>query len=667
VLRASRYAAMVLLGLMQVNGQQAGSDRPPSVQDPGPGHKFEWFRHPYQAKTANQVDPNNTSRIESLIRAGNFYLSLADAIALAIENNLDLAAARYQIPIAKTDTLRAEGGGTLRGVGLGIFQIAQGVGGPAGPLVTTAASGAPLGASLESTIYNLSLLSNTPDSLSLDAGSQSSPLPAAAGPPIPQYDPSLNGSLAWTRQSMPEQSTLTTGTSALHQDSLTGSLALQQGFSTGTSYSLGYTSTSANSNSTRNTFNPSTSGNLSLTVTQPLLRGFGIGVNRRYISIAKNNQKISDLVFRQQVIELVYGISRLYYDLASLYEDVRVKRETLAAAKALYENTKARVEEGVLADVELVRANAQVAVATQDVINSEGLFDEQELIVKRIVTRRTSSDSRLATAHIIPTEVLTLPAKDDLPPLPQLQASAISQRADLEQARLQLTNAGIALKGSRNELLPALDVFALAQNSGLAGQANSQQTATSATGGSTTGGTTGGIAMADPSQTGGYGTLLNQIAANHFPTYEVGIQLNLPLRNRIAQADVTRDELARKSYQTRLLGLQNQAEMEAEGALIAVRRARASYEAAASTRALQQRSLEVEQARFDAGVSTAFMVILYQSYLAQARSTEVVARGNYFNAKAALDRSIGASLSVNHIEFEDAYRGVVNTAPASIP
>ena len=341
-----------------------------------------------------------------------------------------------------------------------------------------------------------------------------------------------------------------------------------------------------------------------------------------------------------------------------------MKRQTLAAAKALYDNTKARVEEGTLADVELTRAEAQVAAATQDLINSEGLFEEQEMIVKRVITRQIVGDSELASAHVIPTEVLALPAADNLPPLQELFASALAQRVDLEQARIQITNSRVALKGTRNELLPELDLFAMVQNGGLAGQQNSQKSTTTS---STTTPGTGLTVTPDASMTGGYGTFLSQLATHKYPTYEVGIQLNLPLRNRLAQADLTRDELSLRAYQTRLLVLQNQAQMEAEDAVIAVRRARASYDAAVRTRVLQAQSLEVERARFDAGVSTASNVVLYQSYLAQAQSTEVVARGNYFKAKAALDRALGSSLTVHHIEIDEAYKGTITTPPSRVP
>jgi outer membrane protein len=218
----------------------------------------------------------------------------------------------------------------------------------------------------------------------------------------------------------------------------------------------------------------------------------------------------------------------------------------------------------------------------------------------------------------------------------------------VRQAKLQIANFEIALKGSRNELLPELDVVATVQNNALTGQSNSLYSA------SGTSGTNTGV---DPALLGGYSNLLDQIVTHKFPLYSIGVQLNLPLRNRVAEADVTRDELQLRSYQTRFEQLQNQVELEVEAALIAVKRSRAAYEAAVRTRILQAQSLDVEQARFEAGISTAFFVIQYQSYLSQARSTEVVARGNYFKARAALDRALGTSLEVNRISFEQAYHG----------
>ena len=437
---------------------------------------------------------------------------------------------------------------------------------------------------------------------------------------------------------------------------------LQQGFSTGTQYSIGYTSTLQNSNSTQNNLNSSNNASLGLTVTQPLLRGFGIGMNRRFISIAKNNQKISEMVFRQQVINVIYGISRLYYDLACLYEDVRVKRDTLRSAQSLYSDTKAKVEEGALADVELTRSEAQVSGAEQDLINSEGLFQEQEAVMKSILARRGSREPAIQSTHIIPTDVLTVPKEEDIPKIADL-IPALDNRPDVQQAALELTNTELSLKETRNSLLPELDLVGAVQNNGLSGQANSLQSTT----GASSGGTANPSAPSDSSMIGGAGNTLEQTLAHRYPTYEIGIQLNLPVRNRVAQADLVRDELSLRAYQTRYLQLQNQAQLEVEDAIISLRRSRASYDAAVRTRTLQEQSLDVEMAKYSAGVSTASLVVQYQSYVAQARATELVAKGNYFKTRAALDRALGNFLEANHITFDEAYSGRVTRAPSANP
>jgi outer membrane protein len=287
-----------------------------------------------------------------------------------------------------------------------------------------------------------------------------------------------------------------------------------------------------------------------------------------------------------------------------------------------------------------------VAGAEQDLINSQGLVEQEEAILKRVMTRTIPRDSTLAAAHIICTDTLAVPPAEDLSTLKSTVPGALATRPDVASAKLQVDGSKVALKGSRNALLPELDLFGTAMNSGLSGQMNPDETMMSSV-----------TIPPDRSQTGGFGTFLNQLAARRYPTYEVGIQLNFPLRNRIAQADATRDELALRASEARVLIIQNQAELEAEDAMIALKRARSSYDAAARTLRLQQQSLDVEQARFDAGVSTAFMVILYQSYVAQARSTEVVARGNFFKALAALDRSLGSSIEKHNISMDDAFQG----------
>ena len=322
---------------------------------------LDWLLNPYRTKPVPPANLNNSPRIYDLLRAGNLYLSLQDAIALAIENNLDVEVARYQIPEASTDLLRAKGGGTLRGVSYAYTELPLGVGGPASPLITGTATGSTPATSVPSDIYELNQLSDTPESLAIQSGSYS------AGPPLPMFDPALVGNLNWQHTTTPESSSLGTGTQTLVSNATTGSLSLQQGFSPGTSYSLGYNTTSQSANSIVSNYDPYTTGTLGLTVTQPLLRGFGPSVNRRFIHIARNSEKISTLAFKQQVIAAIFAITRIYYDLVALNEDLKVKQDTVAAAKTLYQNTKSGVDEGTLAPVELTRAEAEHCLAPSSI------------------------------------------------------------------------------------------------------------------------------------------------------------------------------------------------------------------------------------------------------------------------------------------------------------
>lgn len=623
-----------------------------SAQGPGPsGTWLQWIRAPYEARRIAPFSRANSHRLQELLRGGNLYLSLADAIALAIENNLDVEIARYEMPTANSEVLRAKGGGVLRGIPYTVAEVPAGVGGPVSPLITGTATGSTPTTSVPSNVSELPALVGVEDSLGILPGA------FAAGPPIPIYDPTITGSLMWEHQTTPEPTTFGTGTNTLRTNSTTGSLGLQQGFSWGTQYSLNYTTLSESLNSTTSNYNPYTSGSLGLTITQPLLRGFGAAVNRRFIRIAENDQKIGNLVFQQQLINTVYGVSRLYYDLAALADDVQVKRETLTAARTLYQNTKSQVEEGTLAPVELTRAEAEVAGSEQDLVNSEGLFSEQEVIMKNVLTRRGTMDPEIRAAHIITTESLRVPDKEPEGNLDNMVSAALNSRPDLKQAALQLTNAQIYLKGTRNELLPEVDVVALAQSTGLAGTMNALNPAL----------TSGAAAMNMLPYLGGYGSSLSQIFSIKSPAYGVGVQLNLPLRNRVAQADVVRDEIQVRQTEARLLQLRNQAQLEVDDAVIALRRARAAYDAAVKTRQLQAQSVEIEELRLENGVSTAFFVIQYQSYLAQARSTEVAARGNYFKARATLDRAIGQTLERNEVSVQEAYNGRIARPPAALP
>ncbi|MGA2877959.1 MAG: TolC family protein [Bryobacteraceae bacterium] len=600
-----------------------------------PGKMFNWLQQPYVEHPIAPVDLSNSPRIRQLLRSGNIYLSLPDAIALAIENNLDIQLERYTLPAADTELLRAKGGGLPRGLTYNVFEVPVGVGGPASPLVTSAATPT-VGAagSVPTNPSELGALSEQLDNLS-----QLQTVPLSTGPAIPQFDPALSGQLNWTHASTPDTNPVGYGASALSGNTTNANAAYTQGFGPGTELSAGFDNARYTTNSLQSAFSPYTASSIGFTVTQPLLRGFGLAVNRRFIRISKNEQRIAGLLVQQQLIATVYGVVRLYTDLVALYEDVKVKEETLASAQKLYSDTKAEVDEGTQAPVELTRANAQVFTIRQDLIDSRGLLEEQEAIVKNVITRRTDNDPDILNAPIIPTDTIEVPGTDEVRPLQDLVALAYANRPDLSQAGLQVENTQISLQGSRNGLRPEVDLVGTAQNSALAAQLNP-------------------LAPAIESPLlGGYGSALEQLATRKYPTYGVGLNITLPLRNRIAQADVTRDEILLRQSQVLQAQLRKQAQLEVEDALIAMRRARASYEAAVETEKLQQESLDVEQAKFEVGASTSFFIIQYQSFLAQAKSTVVVAQSAYLKARAALERATGTILDDNHVSLGDAVRG----------
>jgi outer membrane protein TolC len=571
------------------------------------------------------------------MRAGNLYLSLQDALALAIENNLDIELGRYQFPVAGAEALRTRGGGTTRGLNFSLSEAPLGVGGPLSPLVTSAATAgrATTGASVPTNASELGVLGEPQDNLSVFGS-----IPQSVGTLVPVYDPAFIGQLNWTHQTTPQANLLSTGgANSLVSNSLLANASIQQGFASGAQVGLNFNNNHQNLNALNTTFNPYTGSSLGFTVTQPLLRGFGASLNRRFIRIAGNEQRIGSLLFQQQLISTVYGVVRLYTDFVALYEDEKVKQETLNLAEKLLADTKAQVEEGTLAQVELTRANAQVFSARQDVINARGLREEQEAILKNVLTRRGNEEPAVQAARVVPMDTLNIPEKDEVRPMQDLISEALSGRPDLGQAQLQISNAQIGLQGARSLTRPEVDLVGIMQNNGLAGAASPYASTTY------------------PGAIGGYGTALDQVFTRKYPTYGIGLQVTLPIHNRIAEADLARDELNVKQAQVRLRQMQNQARLEVEDALIAMRRARSSYEAAAQARKLQQESLEAEQAKFEVGASTAFFVIQYESLLAQAKSTEVAAESSYVKARAALQRAMGTILEENHISLDAAIKG----------
>ena len=369
------------------------------------------FAAPYRRPTLRPLVLNPADRARSLVRNGAIYLSLYDAIALAIENNLDVEIARYDLSLAGTERVRASGGGNLRGINYSVAESPTGVGGPGSPLLNQAASSVTPSTPTINDLTSLNILAQSQDNLSVQGTSG-----FAAGPTVPTLQPTLVGqNTFFQRENTGSLLTTTLPTNTAPLDFITANYALVEGFSYGTQLEVDMNNAAQVLYGNQGNLDPFSQPNTSITASQPLLRGRGRDINLRYIRIAAIDQRISRLLFYQQLIATVYGISRLYYDLVSLNENLRVKHETLAAAQKLYEDDKAQVEQGTLAPLGLTQAESLVASSQLDLIQSQGLVRQEEVILKSQISRLGSGDPVLGPLPIVPTDPILIPTADNLP------------------------------------------------------------------------------------------------------------------------------------------------------------------------------------------------------------------------------------------------------------
>lgn len=592
------------------------------------------IERPYKPRPVAPPNLANSGRLESLLRGGNLYLSLLDTIALALENNLDIAIQRYGPQVAEANVLLAEAGGFARGVSTNVT---------AGP------SGANISASGTTPGTNQNAASVASSGTSSAVGGS---VIQSSGPLIPNLDPILTGSASWAHQTTPQSNTVITGTTALIQRQDLSAVGIQKSFLTGTTVNLGLNNNSVRNNSSRSDFNPATTGSLGVSISQRLLQGFGPAINSRQIRIARNNREVADLTFKLQVETTVAAVMSLYWQLVAFNEQVKVAQEAVAAAQRLYEDNKRQVEVGTMAPIEVTRAEAQIAAADQQLTLARMQVLQQETILKTALSRTGVASPSVADAHIIPTDVIRIPDVEPISPIQDMMAMALSSRPELAQSRIQIQNQGFTIKGSKNGLLPSLDAFVNVSNNALAGDPN----------------TTGGVVRnSNPFFIGGYGNVLNQIFSRNFPNYSAGFNLSIPLRNRAAQAQVINDELTLRQQQLGLQRLENQIRVDVQNALIALTQARASYQSATKQRILQAQTLDAEQKKLALGASTIYNVIQDQQALTAAESNEVAARSAYVRARVELDRSTGQILTNNNISLDEAFRGVVARPPAQLP
>jgi outer membrane protein TolC len=642
----------------QVQVQKAlSSSQPFDVQEYSkPRSHFPNPVGPYTARHVAAPNLANTPRIDDLLRDGKIYISMNDAVALALENNLDIAIARYNLNIADTDVWRAKAGAAILGVNSGVVQNTPGGGvgglgtqvgsGQGGTSVAAGGAGAGSGGLVVSTL--------------------------GSGPVINSFDPVLTGTLSIDHNNILPTSTFSPSSPL---NTVTGNFSYQQAFAWGTNMQLGFNNTrQAVGDAPFSPLSPQLNSSFNFRLTQHLLQGFGFAPNTRFIQIAKNDREISDVAFRLQIISTVDQIENMYWDLVYAYENVRVQKEQLTFAQKTLSDNKKQVEIGTLAPIEVVRAQSTVATNQQTLTLALTNLELQQLLMKNALSR-TLVDPSLADAEVIPTSTMDLAAQETVTPIQDMVNDALSHRAELAEARINLSNTGISNKAIRSALLPTVDLFAYYGGAGLGGSQNpSNLCANQPVTEQGEGFCAGPNPTTNPKNqvlvpitpTTSYSGTLNQLINSTAPDKGAGISINIPLRNRAAQSTQVRSEFEYRQAQLRIQQLENQVRIEVRNAQFGVQQNRASVDSAQAAVDLARQSLDAEQKKYALGASTSTLVLQNQAAMTQAEVTLVSAKALYEKAEVELDRATGLLLDHAGILIGDAERGQVTHMP-SIP
>jgi outer membrane protein TolC len=591
---------------------------------------------PYLAPYIPPIRLVNSGRLANLARAGMLYLTVQDAIALALENNIDLEVARYNPILADWQLERSQAGGALPGVPSSAAQagnVANGQGVAGSQAAAGVSTGGNGNGGLSATNATI----------------------AQIGPISQTLDPTIQENTVLSHQTAPQANATQTVLPVLISNTRNSSFTYAQGFVIGGNVTMSYRDSYLNEDAPTDVLNPSSAPSLTITYQQNLLRGFGIGVNARTIRVSQLNVMASEQNFKTQVSATVNQVLNLYYALAAGYEDIKAKTNAVEVAQQFYQNSGIQERAGTLARLDVTTAESQLASAQYDLVNSQTNLEQQEVQLKNLLSRTGIADPLLASVRIIPLDRIAVPETDDLPPLKDLLQMAFANRSDLASERLGLTSSEISSLGTRNGIQPLLLAIAGESAAGLSG---TPRTAVSSF----------GVETSDPYFNGGIGTAVSQVLRRNFPTNRVAGVFQTPLRNDQAQADFAIDQLQLRQSQIQLNKDLNQVAVDISNYSVALRQARGRYRAAVQTRILQQRLLAAEQKKLAGGASTPFNVVQQQRDLSTAQSAEIAALVDFSNARLALDQTLGTTLEVNHVALEDARAGKVqrvSSAPVS--
>jgi outer membrane protein TolC len=563
----------------------------------------------YRADTVPPLRVSDSSRLHSMIRAGNLYLTAPDAIAIAIGNNSDLEVERYRILAAGWDLQRLESGGALRGV-----QSGSGV-------TVTLASGQGV------------------------AGSRSSGGGAAAqagavsiqqiGPVTPQLDPIFTTYTILGHQTSPQDQLVQSGTNELIYTTRSYYGQMSQGLLSGGTVRMTYNGAYLNESAPTDVLNPTSSASLGVVFGHNLLKGFGERVNGRFIRAAKRRAANSDRGFQIRLMAVVANVLNLYWDLSVASDDVKFKRRNRDIAQEFDEATRKEIAVGAIPAVDQIRAKSALALQEQALAVALNAAQQRENALKDALSWHGQADPALAAAHIIAVDPLEVPETGDLPPLRELLATAMNRRPDVADAKLRAELAEMEASSISNGLLPSLQVYAASTNAGQTGQPVPG-------------------ANADPYFVGGAGAALGQVFRRNFPNERVGVRFSASLENAQAQADHAIDQLTHRQTQLSAQKTFNQLAVDVSSQVMALEQARAQYRAALEHRTILEKLLQGEERKFQMGTSAIATVVQARRDLATAQSSELAAAAAYMHNRIALDQGLGLTLEANHISVEDA-------------
>jgi len=602
-----RFVAIALVSLISGGPTPAasfalgssGSDRAEQAQSEGQSRRrFNLFN----PQSVQAVAMENSSRLSEMISNGKLELTLADAIAIALDNNLDIAVQRYMPSFAATDLLRTRAGQAPRG-----FSGASVPGGLTSGALGTGVSGAGSSSGVGS------------------AGGITGGGGAVQIGPSGNFDPSLSLNFSWDRNTSPLNTTQVSGVPTVTGVTSAISSNYAQLLHPGTSYFLSFSGQRQSSTQQYLRYNPAYVTRLSLGVHQPLLNGFGYLPNERFIRVARNNTRVSQEVFRQQVITVVTAVSNAFWDLVAVRESHRVAEQSQAVAQRMLEDNRARLEIGTVSRIDVVASESEVAARTRDLASATAALQLQEAALKSLLIRKAGPE--LDAAEIIPMQDLPEPGNSGLPEFKELLTKALESRSDLRQVERAAENQELAVEYTKNALLPNLAVFGFYAGAGLQGQ--------------------GPISDTGPSDA------LWDSLRGEFPEYAAGSSLALPLINRVAQADNLRAQLERIQLTINRQRTVNQIALEIRKALIGLNQGKVQVEAAHDSVRLAREIWEGEKSRLEAGVSTAYQVILRERDLLASQQAEVAAMVGYAKGLVELQRAIGTTLEENRIRLDD--------------